>query len=138
MASVEYQILKSVATPPSIDSDHLKDAADWFREVLVPKADEFLVGKPNSPCFTAGSTADLKDRLAGNSRTVSDHPAFKKHGKDGSACVYGDHYRDSSGNIDPRNLLVLGRAHNSYLQAAEDLVREKIRTLTAQSKHRLL
>lgn len=134
MASVEYQILKSVASPPSIDSDHMKEAADWFREVLEPEADEFIESKPNSPCFTAGSTADLKARLGSNRRTVSDHPAFVKYGKDGSACTYGDHYRDSSGNIDPRNLLVLGRAHNSYLQAPEDLVREKIRTLTAQSK----
>ena len=134
MAPAEYQILNSVASPPTIDSDHKKEAADWFREVLEPKADEFFVRKPNSPCFTAGSTADMNSRLH-NRRTVSDRPAFVKHGKDGADSVYGDHYRTSAGNIDPRNLLVLGRAHNSYLQAAEDLVREKIRTLTAQSKN---
>ena len=130
-----YQIMTSVASPPTVDSDHKKEAADWFHEVLEPNADEFFLSKPNSPCFTAGSTnVEMEVRLK-YKRMVSDHPAFVKHGKDGVESSYGPHYRNSEGKIDPVNVLVLGRAQNSYLQAAEEIMREKIRTNTAQSKN---
>ena len=130
----EYQIMNSVASPPAVDSDHKKDAAVWFREVLEPESEKFFASKPNSPCFTGGTTNELVEKRLAYKRMISEHPAWVKHGKDGVDSTYGLNYRNAQGQIDPDNYIVLGRAHNSYLHAAEELMREKIRTLTAQSK----
>ena len=131
----EYQIMASAASPPPVDSDHKKDAARWFREVLDPESDKFIDSKPNTPCFTPGTTTLDMVKRTEYKRMQSEHVAWAKHGKDGCDGTYGDHYRMPDGTIDPDNYIVLGRAHNSYLQASEELMREKIRTLTAQSKH---
>ena len=131
----EYQIMNSVASPPAVDSDHKKDAAVWFKEVLEPESENFFASKPNSPCFTVGTTNELVEKRLAYKGMISEHPAWVKHGKDGVDDTYGLNYRNAQGQIGPDNYIVLGRAHNSYLQAGEELIREKIRSNTAQSKN---
>ena len=103
----EYQIMASAASPPPLDSDHKKAAARWFREVLDPESDKFIDSKPNTPCFTPGTTTVLMVKRTEYKRMISEHVAWAKHGKDGCDGSYGDHYRMPDGTIDPANYIVL-------------------------------
>ena len=68
-----------------------------------------------------------------NCMVSSDHPAFAVH-KHACNSTYGPHYRDAHGQVDPRNVLVLGRAKNSIPHDVEEILREKLRANPGQSK----
>ena len=135
MASAVYQILASIATPTTVDSHHKTMAKGFFTPQLETKTDAFTAARAHSPCFTAGSTGKtIEVRMSVNLIDIN-HAAWRKHGAANVYnSTYGAHYRNTEGEIDPCNVLILGRAGNSTLHAIEDVLREKLRANPAQSK----
>ena len=135
MASFAYQRLSSIASTRALDSELQKKAL----EVITPQVDadlgSFLAGKPNSPCFTAGSTKQptLKQRMDAPKFKCS-HVAWLKHGQAGFNDTYGAHYRNEHGHIEESNLHVVARAPGNILGSIEDAVRETLRANPLQSK----
>ena len=135
MASFAYQRLSSIASTRALDSQLQKKAL----EAITPQVDadlgSFLAGKPNSPCFTAGSTKQptLKQRMQAPPFKCS-HVAWLKHGGPGINSTYGGHYRNEHGHIEESNLHVVARAPGNILGSIEDAVRETLRANPLQSK----
>ena len=134
MASSAFHFFTSIATPSAVDSNHMTKGLKWHNGPMEAKADAFIATKPASPCITAGSTGStLAGRMAAF-RMKNSHPAFLKHGSDAPNSIYGSHYRNSDGEIDPRNYLILGRAKNDILHAIEEIMRGNLRSNPGQSK----
>ena len=60
------------------------------------------------------------------------HATFGFHCTQGD--LYGGHYRNANLEVEPENVLCLGRARNSILHAIEELILEKLRSNPSQSK----
>ena len=133
MASAAFQKEEaSVATPGAVNSIHMTQTIAWLSRPVEAKIDAWTAVAPESPCITVGATCTTVATRMAPFHVACDHATFGVRRIQGN--VYGDHYRNANLEVEPENVLCLGRAKKKILHAIEELVREKLRRNPLQSK----